>query len=159
VTRRDVIVVVAITAALTGCGGTPGGPTTSGRVSAANLAVSYGPYLGVRCRTPGRSKCDKVGVDIVLKKGAVHASATIAGRRVPLRTPGLHNGIRGKDWVGNLVPAGLARKGSPLYIHKDKGHWAGDPPVNVPIRITATYANGRRLSTTFPRVPLRSGWG
>lgn len=141
--------------------GGPGNTTAIGGAgrSEARLAVTYGPYLGVRCRQPNVTRCDRVGIDVVLKERAIGVSASIGGRRLPLRTPGLHSGVRGMDWVGDLAPAGLARKGSPLYLGAAEGHWAGDPPVYVPIRITATYGDGSRRSTTFSRVPLRPGWG
>lgn len=123
------------------------------------LTVTYGPYLGVRCGAANMVGCDTVGIDVVFKQRVTQAWATIAGRRISLTTPGLNTGVRGKDWVGNLHRAGLTRKGSPLYIHAHGGHWAGSPPVHVPIRVTATDADGRRLSKTLPRVPLRPGWG
>lgn len=126
------------------------------------LAVTYGPYIGVRCRQANSTRCERIGIDIVLKKPVVHVSAWIAGRRISLTTPGLHDGVRGKDWVGFLANAGLAKKGSPLYIHpngRNSGIWGGNPPVYVPIRVAVTYADGHRRSGTFPHVFLSPGWG
>ena len=90
---------------------------------------------------------------------AGESGSRIPGRLIFLTTTGLHNGVEGKDWVGDLVPAGLARKGNPLYLGSSDARWAGDPPVYVPIRMTATYADGSRRSTTLPRVLLHAGWG
>jgi len=155
-------IVAALSALLlAGCGGGSGNTPAIGGAgrSEARLAVTYGPYLGVRCRQPNVTRCDRVGIDVVLKVRAIGVSASIGGRRISLGTPGFHNGVSGRDWVGDLAPAGLARKGSPLNTGSAGGHWAGDPPVYVPIRITAAYGDGSRRSMTFPRVPLRPGWG
>jgi hypothetical protein len=167
--RRDFIVVamiVTILAALAmigiaGAASGPKGPRDgfAGQRSEGRLAVTYGPYLGIRCWKPNATGCDRVGIDVVLKKRATRVVASLAGRRISLRTPGLHNGARGRDWVGDLAPAGLGRNGSPLYLGSTKGRWEGDPPVFVPIRVTATRSDGRRHSVTFPRVQLRPGWG
>lgn len=126
------------------------------------LAVTYGPYVAVRCRQASSIRCDTVGVDIVLKRPAAGVSALIAGRPVALATPGMHSGAVRKDWVGSLAKAGLMRKGSPLYVRtigRDTQRWAGSPPVYIRVRITATYANGSSRSTTFPHVFLSPGWG
>jgi hypothetical protein len=131
-----------------------------GGVEKGRLAVTYGPYLGVRCRVPNSIRCDEVGIDVVLKEWASHVSASIAGRAISLTTPGFRNGVRGTDWVRpRLAHAGLMRRGSPLYVGDGKRRWLGDPPVYVPIRITATHADGSRRSTILPRVPLHAGWG
>ncbi len=128
----------------------------------ARLTVSYGPYLGVRCPRANSTRCDRIGLDLVLMKRVAAVSASIAGRPIRLTTPGLHNGIRGRDWVGSLRNAGMRRKGSPLHIPTNRrtdGIWAGNPPVYVPIRVTATYPDGHGLSRTFPHVSLAPGWG
>lgn len=125
-------------------------------------AISYGPYLGVSCQTANSPSCDRVGIDFVLKREAVRATASIAGRRVKLRTPGLHNRISNRDWVGFLSNVGMARKGSPFYIPDNgraNGVWGGNPPVYLPVRITATYSNGGQLTGLFPDVFLSPGFG
>jgi hypothetical protein len=153
--------------ALPGSAGSP--PTAGARALASpppapatsRLAAGYGPYLGVRCHRANSPRCDRVGLDIVLRRRAAAVSASIGGRRLRLRTPGLHNGVRGRDWVGTLRNAGLGRRGSPLHIPNDgaAGAWAGDPPVYVTIRVTATDAGGGRHSRLFPHVFLSPGWG
>lgn len=166
-----VAVIVAILGALALCGAACSAsdpkPPREGRqhrgfasVEKGRLAVTYGPYLGVRCRVPNSIRCDEVGIDVVLEERASHVSVAIAGRTISLTTPGFHNGVRGRDWVRpRLAHAGLMRRGSPLYVGDSKGRWVGDPLVYVPIRITATYADGRQTSATFPRVLLHPGWG
>lgn len=126
-----------------------------------DLPVSYGPFIGLRCRLGNSIYCDKIGLDVVLGEKASSVSASIAGRRIPLRTPGAHNGVRGKDWVGLLTNVELTRKGSPFYIRGTRGSavWNGKPPVYVPIQITATSASGQRRTATFPHVFLAPGWG
>lgn len=126
------------------------------------LGVSYGPYLGISCPGANSVHCDGIGLDLVLGKKAVGVSASIGNRTFPLKTPGLHDvRARGRDWIGYLGHAGLARKDSPLYIGKNaRGEdWAGDPPVYVPVRVAATYADGHRAVRVFPHVVLRPGFG
>lgn len=139
-----------------------------GRAS-RRLGVSYGPYLGVSCEDPDSTRCDEVGIDVVLKGKATRVSAAIAGRRIPLRTPGPHSGVRGRDWVGTLPNAGLEAPDSPLYVRRDaprggawygyRTAWFGYPPVYVPVTVSVTRANGRRLAAAFPHVFLSPGWG
>ncbi len=126
------------------------------------LDIGYGPYVGVRCQTANSPSCDRVGIDFVLKEKAVRVTASIAGRRVKLRTPGLHDRVPRKDWVGFLSNVGMARKDSPFYIPENgraDGVWGGNPPVYLPVRITATYADGRQPTRLLPHVFLSPGFG
>jgi hypothetical protein len=126
------------------------------------LAITYGPYLGVRCRKANSIRCDRVGIDVVLRRRALEVSAELGGRTVTLQTPGLHNGVRGKDWVGTLPRTGMTCEGSAFFIPaagRDDGTWVGDPSVQVPVRLIATYADGGRGEVLLRRVPLRPGWG
>ena len=126
------------------------------------LVIGYGPYVGVSCQAANSPSCDRVGIDFVLKKEAVRVTASIAGRRVKLRTPGLHNRISNRDWVGFLSNVGMARKGSPFYIPDNgraNGVWDGNPPVYLPVRITATYADGRKLTRLLRHIFLSPGFG
>ena len=131
-------------------------------IAARRLGVVYGPYLGVRCGRAGSTRCDQIGIDIVLHRQAAAVTAWVGGRRLRLRTPGLHNGVAGRDWVGYLGRAGLNRPGSPFRIPRngrDPGTWAGYPPVYVPVRLAIAYSSGDRVLGTLPRVFLSPGWG
>jgi hypothetical protein len=123
--------------------------------------LSYGPYLGVTCRRASSIRCDRVGIDLVLRRRASAVVATIAGRALRLRTPGLHTGAAGKDWVGYLDGAGLRRRGSRFQIdsYGEGRSWAGSPPVYLPVRIEIVYRGGQRAAGTLPRVSLSPGWG
>src|SRR5882757_1918712 len=128
------------------------GPASQGdpadQRSVGHLDLGYGPYLGVTCRRPNNPTCDRVGIDFVLKREASSVVAWIGARRVNLRTPGVHNVVPGRDWVGYMRNAGMLRKGSPLYIptnEREHDHWLGYPPIVVGIRITATLEDGRPL--------------
>jgi hypothetical protein len=124
--------------------------------------LSYGPYLGVTCRRASSTRCDSVGIDLVLRREAIAVSATVAGRELRLRSPGLHTGVAGKDWVGYLGRVGLGRRGSPFHAGSHGGRrriWAGYPPVYVPVGLEIAYPGGRRVTGTLPRVSLSPGWG
>lgn len=128
----------------------------------SRLQVSYGPYLGVRCRRPNSTRCERVGLDVVLKRRARSVTASIAERTISLVTPGLHSGVRGEDWVGSFAHVGFGQADSPFRIRgngRAPGIWAGYPPVYVPVRISVTYRGGRHVSSTFGHVFLSPGWG
>lgn len=124
------------------------------------LGVTYGPYLGVRCRRPNRIGCDRVGIDVVLGQAATKVLALVGGRRLPLRTPGMHNAVRYRDWVGTLADAGIDRPGGPFRCSRcHSRYWAGSPAIYVPVELRVRYADGRRASALFPHVLLSPGWG
>lgn len=126
------------------------------------LGVTYGPYLGVRCRRANRIGCDRVGIDVVFNHAASRVIAVMGGRRLHLRTPGMHNGVPRYDWVGTLSQVGIGRPGSffrPRGDHRARGFWAGYPPIYVSVELQVRYANGRRATVLFPRVFLSPGWG
>jgi hypothetical protein len=132
------------------------------QIAARRLGIGYGPYLGVRCRPPGATGCDEVGIDLVLHRQAATVTAKIGGRWVRLRTPGLHNGVAGRDWVGYLRRVGLDRPGSPFHIPpngRKPGTWAGSPPLYLPVRLAIGYPDESRVLGTLPRVFLSPGWG
>jgi hypothetical protein len=86
---------------------------------AHRIGLEYGPYLGVSCPRPSRIACDRVGLDLVLRRDARSVVATVAGRRLRLVTPGPipHDaGAVGRDWGGYLEDVGLRREGSPFHI-------------------------------------------
>ena len=113
-------------------------PLSRLEIAARRLGIGYGPYLGVRCARPGSTHCDQVGIDVVLHREAAAVTAWVGGRRLHLQTPGLHNGVVGRDWVGYLGRVGLDRPESPFYIPlngRNPGTWAGYPAVYVPVRL------------------------
>jgi len=124
--------------------------------------LSYGPYLGVTCAQASSTRCDRIGIDLVLRRGASAVTATVAGRELRLRTPGLHTGAIGRDWVGFLDRAGLDRRGGPFEVvaaARRRGTWAGYPPVFVPVELEIAYPDGSRATGALPRVSLSPGWG
>lgn len=126
------------------------------------LGVTYGPYLGVRCRRADHIGCDRVGIDIVLSDPAIRAEAVVAGRRLRLRTPGFHSGVRFRDWVGTVQNAGMRRPDSPFRVRgHGRGHrlWAGSPPLYVPVELRVRLVGGRQEAALFPRVFVSPGWG
>jgi hypothetical protein len=137
-------------------------PLSRLEIAARRLGIGYGPYLGVRCARPGSTHCDQVGIDVVLHREAAAVTAWVGGRRLHLQTPGLHNGVVGRDWVGYLPRVGLDRPESPFYIPlngRNPGTWAGYPAVYVPVRLAIAYPSGDRVLGTVPRVFLSPGWG
>ena len=129
---------------------------------AERLGITYGPYLGVRCRRAYHHGCDLVGIDVVFRRPATGVLAVIGDRRLRLHTPGKHNRVRFRDWVGTLANAGLARPGSPLRIPgngRASRIWAGYPPVYVPVEFDVAYADGRHVRALIPNVFLSPGWG
>jgi hypothetical protein len=126
------------------------------------LRLAYGPYLGVTCRPAGSAHCDSVGIDLVLRRKAAAVSAWVGGRRLRLRTPGLHTGAGGRDWVGYLDRVGFERPGSPFRLPSNggnRGAWAGSPAVYLTVRLEVAYSSGGRASDSLPRVFLSPGWG
>jgi hypothetical protein len=130
------------------------------------LGLVYGPYVGIaNCPRPNSTRCAAIGFDMVLKHRALTASAEIAGRSVPLQTPGPipHNaGAPGRDWGGYLANVDLEARDSPFHIPgngRPRGFWAGQPPVYLPIQITITRPSGQRTQVTLPRVRLSPGFG
>jgi hypothetical protein len=129
--------------------------------SVRKLGVTYGPFLGVRCRRANHVGCDRVGVDIVFEHAANSVVAVVAGRHLRLRTPGMHNAVRYRDWVGTFANAGIDNRNSPFAIDggRPPRKWAGYPPVYVPIEFRVAYADGRHARALFAHVFLGPGWG
>ena len=127
--------------------------------------VVYGPYIGVSCPRANSTGCDRVGFDLVLRRRAVAVAASVASRSIHLISPGPvpHNaGADGRDWGGYFDDVGLSRKGSPFRIPANgpsRGVWAGQPAVYLPVRVVASYPDGRRVAYVFPRVFLSPGFG
>jgi hypothetical protein len=127
--------------------------------------IVYGPYMGVSCPRANSTGCDRVGFDLVLRRRAVAVAASVVGHSIHLISPGPvpHNaGADGRDWGGYFDDVGLSRKGSPFRIPANgraRGVWAGQPAVYLPVRVVATYPDGRRVAFVFPRVFLSPGFG
>ena len=114
------------------------------------LGVTYGPYLGMRCRHVGYGRCRRVGIDVVFGHAATSVEAAIdGGLPIRLRTPGRHNGIEYRDWVGTFTHAELP----PRRHHQDQAL------AYVPIELRVEFADGRRAHALFPHVLVSSGWG
>lgn len=114
------------------------------------LGVTYGPYLGKRCRHTGYAGCELIGIDIVFGHAATRVVAIAGDQRIGLRTPGKHNGVRYRDWVGNFTHAGLSR---PRADHR------ATDLVYVGVELRVHFADGRRAHAFFPHVLVSSGWG
>jgi hypothetical protein len=131
-------------------------------IAARRLGITYGPYLGVTCHRAGHIGCEEVGIDVVLRRDAKTVTAWVGRRRLALRTPGEHNGVAARDWVGFVRGVGLNRPGSPFRIPdngRNRGTWAGYPPVFLPVRLAIAYPGGGTVAGTLPRVFLSPGWG
>jgi hypothetical protein len=141
------------------------GKVDLGELRSPRPGVAYGPYIGVSCAQANSTGCDRVGFDLVLRRRAVAVAASVAGRSIHLTSPGPvpHNAdAGGRDWGGFLGDVGLGREGSPFRIPANgraRGAWAGQPPVYLPVRVVATYPDGRRAAFVFPRVFLSPGFG
>jgi hypothetical protein len=149
---------------LVAAAGALGGRYPLGRLDrqARRIGIVYGPHLGVTCRDASTTRCDDVGIDLVLGSDATAVTATVGGRRLELRTPGLHNGVARRDWVGYLHGVGLERPRSPFFTGR-KGrvprHWAGNPAVYLPVRLAVKYPDAGHGSASLRRVLLSPGWG
>jgi hypothetical protein len=137
-------------------------PLSRLETAARRAGVTYGPYVGVSCSRSGPIHCDRVGFDVVLRRRANAVTAWVGGRRLRLRTPGLHTGVAGRDWVGFLNRVGLNRPGSAFHIPSnghDPIHWAGSPPVYLPVRLSAAYPGRGPVAVRLPSVFLSPGFG
>jgi hypothetical protein len=131
-------------------------------IAARRLGLTYGPYLGVTCRKAGSTRCDSIGVDLVLRRDARAVTAWVAGRRLVFHTPGLHSGEAGRDWVGYLDRVGLGRPGSRFHIPangRNPGAWAGSPAVYLPVRLEISYPDETTVTGSLPNAFLSPGWG
>jgi len=132
---------------------------------AHRFGLEYGPYLGISCPRPSRIACDRIGIDLVLRRQARSVAATIARRRIQLVTPGPvpHDADAvGRDWGGFLEDVGLGREGSPFHIPpsgRAPARWGGEPPVYLPMRVEIVYPGGRRETLRMPPVFLSPGFG
>jgi hypothetical protein len=136
--------------------GKPVGPAVRG------LGITYGPYLGVRCHRAGHLGCDRVGIDVVFSAGASRVTAVVGARHLQLHTPGMHTGVRYRDWVGTFTRAGMDRPESPFHVRSyGRAHtmWAGSPATYVSVELRVEFADGRIAKALVPDVFLSPGWG
>ncbi|MBS1882736.1 MAG: hypothetical protein JSS97_07250 [Actinobacteria bacterium] len=122
-----------------------GQPTGTG---VRRLGITYGPYLGRRCAPPGHRNCETVGIDVVFRQAATRVVAVAGPQKIHLRTPGEHDGIRGRDWVGTFTRAGFPRPAR-----------GGGNVVHASLELRVRFADGRRLAALLRHVPLLPGWG
>jgi hypothetical protein len=113
------------------------------------LGVTYGSYLGMRCRHVGYGRCGRFGIDVVFGHAATRVVATVGPQTIRLRTPGRHNGVEYRDWVGTFTHADLP----PRRRHRDQDL------VYVGVELRVHFADGRRARALFPHVLVSSGWG
>jgi hypothetical protein len=119
-------------------------------VAVRRLGVSYGPYLGVRCRQAGSRHCGRVGIDVVFRRPATSVVAYIGGQKTRLLTPGLHSGVVDHDWVGTFTHSRFIPPGS-FNIDNE--------PFYVAVELRVIFAGGRHAHALFPRVLVAPGWG
>jgi hypothetical protein len=119
--------------------------------AAVKLGVTYGPYLGKRCRDIAYPRCELIDVDVVFGRAATRVEAIAGAQRIRLRTPGKHSGARRHDWVGTFTATGLART-------HDSANRSGEL-LYVPVEIRVRFADGRRAHAVFPHVLVAPGWG
>jgi hypothetical protein len=119
-------------------------------VAVRTLGVSYGPFLGARCRVARSRHCGRVGIDVVFRRPVTSVVAYIGIQHTRLVTPGLHNGITNHDWVGTFTRARFTPRG-PFNINNE--------PFYVAVELRVIFAGGRHAHALFPRVLLAPGWG
>lgn len=122
------------------------------------VPLARAPYMGVSCDgRPNWIGCDRVGLFVYLSRDVARLTASIEGRRVPMRRvrggPG-----SGHDWEGFLRPAGLID--GPLKVEPDRGryYWFGRSPVSGRVRLTVFDTEGESATRTL-RLPLAAGYG
>jgi hypothetical protein len=118
-------------------------------VTAKEMGVTYGRYLGKRCRYADYTDCNLIGIDVVFSRRATRVVDELGGERIVLRTPGKHNGIPHRDRVGN-------------FTHPDLHHHRsikGTYLITVTGGLHVRFADGHRATTFLPRVLISSGWG
>ncbi len=125
-------------------------PQRARRGARGALRLARAPYMGVACRMPNSTECDRVGLAVYLPKRAPakRLEASINGRRVEMKVPATFPS-EGTYFEGFLKPAGL--DSGPLAVSSKQ-------PVFATVRITAYYRDGSSR-TTVRRVGLAPGWG
>jgi hypothetical protein len=114
------------------------------------LGITYGPYIGIRCDYHHRHRCEKVGIDLVLRRASTSVTAIAGSQTIHLRTPGLHDGVREHDWVGTFTHAGLL----PDRPYELKGE-----PIYTRLELRVEFADGSSRAATLPHALISPGWG
>jgi hypothetical protein len=135
-------------------------PAACGGDESPDLTVplARAPYMGVTCDgRPNWIGCDRVGLFVYLNRDVARLTASIEGRRVPMRRVRGHEGP-GHDWEGFLRPAGLID--GPLKVRPDRGryYWFGKTPVSARVRLTVFDGDGES-ATRMLHLPLAAGYG
>lgn len=130
------------------------------KLVAPSVVLSRSPYMGVACRTPNWTACDRIGLAVWLKRPAVAMTAVIGGRRLPLDSLDLwerqwilaRHGQRRTMFSGYLSRAGLRSK------YHIPSRWMGNPTPQPLVRLRIDDGRGGLFETRV-RVDLMAGWG
>ena len=117
------------------------------------------PYMGVSCRVPNSTACDRVGLAVWLREPATYVEASVDGRRFPLddeEWSGEPDAHERRMFAGFLRPAGLHEDGS-LGLGDRDAEWFGGG-VSAPVRLWIRRGDGTTQTTTL-RIGLHAGWG
>jgi hypothetical protein len=110
--------------------------------------------VGVACPVPNSVRCDRLGVGVKAPGPATLVTASVDGRLVTLNPPD----APGDLWQSYLYDAGLRREGGPLNTHAHDGHWIGDPPVIIRVRVTVFRPDGS-AGAVSETMDLHPGFG
>jgi hypothetical protein len=118
----------------------------------AHRLLARPPYMGVSCRKPNITTCDRVGLAVWLRRPAHRVTARISGRRVDLDDPewSVPTDPRGAMYAGFLQPAGLTDPSGPLGVPT---YYEGVPARAAWVELKVDG------ETTGLVVPLQAGWG
>ena len=152
---RRAVQALAVTAIVAGVAGTAASLATEDRgpspavYADPDVVLAREPYLGVACGR--RLDCDRVGLEVALKRPAREVSATIAGQ--PLRLTGTHGAT---TFTGYLRQADIRDR---LHVSPPGGepYWGLETAAPV-VALRIAYADGSAARTAL-RVHLMPGWG
>jgi hypothetical protein len=151
-TPRRAVRTLALTAVVAGLAGTAvslmrGAPPPE--QVAADTVLAGEPHMGVACARPTWNHCDRVELELALRRPALKVGAAIAGR--PMRLAGSHSGTR---FSGVLEPAGIRER---LHVTPRSGeqYWGIEPPSPV-VELRIDY--GDRVAVTALHVRLMQQW-
>ena len=171
--RRLLIAIVALGAGVAAIiayrgadGGTTSKPPSQPHLRSAATAAAAGPSklfvqppgLGVACHPANTIACDRIGLEVWLRRPATAVRATIAGRPVtfdPSSSSPPHNGQR-TFFDGFLQRAGIV---SQFHVKPDpEGRWYGSDAPSAAVRLWVDYGHGTTMSTEVNAV-LTPGFG